>query len=252
MAKGSKPNRLKHASMMPGLLLKALRERAQVSQIDCARAMGMTSNNAYARYENDPPYAKHGKAIPYKVIEAIAPIIVGRGVPPIGADELWSVSEVKELNSFLPDLAKQVAAHVPTMPTVSVSAGHELTIRYRVDTESFVAAIPEDRVYGESAIVASPRFSPNTQFAALALDNHAVPFGIVANAHVHCVLPIENPTGKIALVAKKVNGYYQMQFAKVSGQTTNGSFQFVSADAPNAPFSAQLLGIVIGAYVSLA
>lgn len=70
--------------------LRELRERAKVSMGALADAAGYKGASSYQRYED--PDRFHKPYLPLELVEAIAPLLVGKGVPPITSDEVYSLA----------------------------------------------------------------------------------------------------------------------------------------------------------------
>jgi hypothetical protein len=106
-------------SMAPGQKLKSMRERAGVSQHECAKALGMATPSGYGRYENDATYNAKGEAIPGNIIAGVATVLVGKGYPPVTLQELMEISDSPSLMNLVTNVAKDAArlAQNSTAPT---------------------------------------------------------------------------------------------------------------------------------------
>lgn len=82
----------------PGQRLKALRKRADLTQTDLSKACEFAGPTGYSRFENDERYAR--ELIPIRIIDAILPLLVGRGSPPITALEVLEISEIAGCKSL--------------------------------------------------------------------------------------------------------------------------------------------------------
>jgi transcriptional regulator with XRE-family HTH domain len=161
-------------------VLRELRTRAGLSAAEIARKLGYASTNGYIKYE----YEEQGdRLIPYRVIRGVMPLFVGRGTPPITADELISISEARTL--------KQDAAGISTPPSVvqfppqQPTSGKFLTIRFRVEAGVYVdAPLAGTRTYGEAPMGYAFDFVAESQFAALLVGN-----GNGGKTVFHCVTP---------------------------------------------------------------
>lgn len=71
------------------LALKALRKRAGLSMEALATSAGYKGASSIQRYEN--PEHFHKKYLPYDVLERFASVLVGKGFPPISAEEVFAL-----------------------------------------------------------------------------------------------------------------------------------------------------------------
>jgi hypothetical protein len=120
----------------PGHSLKAIRERARVSQRECAVAVGMDSpGSGFARYENAEPYLTKRAPIPANIIAAIAPLLVGRGNPPVQMAELVAISDAQNIMKLAVGVAKGSSSAsarsggVLSGPAITAEATKESIIR---------------------------------------------------------------------------------------------------------------------------
>jgi len=70
--------------------LKDLRERADVSMEELAKAVGYAGASSYQRYEDPALFTK--PYLPLELVMAIAPVLTGRGDPPVTADEVYALA----------------------------------------------------------------------------------------------------------------------------------------------------------------
>lgn len=70
--------------------LKELRDRAGISMEALAKAAGYKGASSYQRYEDPALFTK--EYLPLDLVEAIAPSLVGKGTPPITADEVYTLA----------------------------------------------------------------------------------------------------------------------------------------------------------------
>lgn len=73
--------------------LRAIRERAGLSRQELATLAGFTRGTSLARYESDS-YMGDAK-LSVELVAKVAPALIGRGVPPITAAEVWELAEAK-------------------------------------------------------------------------------------------------------------------------------------------------------------
>lgn len=72
------------------LQMRKLRERAGLSMDEMARALGYARASSIQRYENENEFSKDYFSV--NLTQKIAKALIGRGNPPIMADEVWALS----------------------------------------------------------------------------------------------------------------------------------------------------------------
>ncbi len=72
------------------LQMRKLRERAGLSMDEMARALGYARASSIQRYENENEFSKDYFSV--DLTQKIAKALIGRGNPPIMADEVWALS----------------------------------------------------------------------------------------------------------------------------------------------------------------
>ncbi|MCT6871256.1 MAG: helix-turn-helix transcriptional regulator, partial [Bartonella sp.] len=72
------------------LQMRKLRERAGLSMDEMARALGYARASSIQRYENENEFSKDYFSV--DLTQKIARALIGRGNPPIMADEVWALS----------------------------------------------------------------------------------------------------------------------------------------------------------------
>lgn len=78
-------------SVIPvALRLKALRERSKVPMRKLATAASYRTASGYQRYEDPDLFTK--KYLPLELVEALLPVLAGKGDPPIQPDEVMSLA----------------------------------------------------------------------------------------------------------------------------------------------------------------
>lgn len=70
--------------------LRDIRERSGLSMAELAKAAGYKGASSYQRYEDPALYTKD--YLPLDLIEAIAPAMTGKGMPPITQDEVYALA----------------------------------------------------------------------------------------------------------------------------------------------------------------
>lgn len=76
----------------PAKRLRALRERAGLSLEALAQAAGYSGASSLQRYEDETAYSD--RFFPLRVLDRIAPALIGRGDPPITAEEVYILGNV--------------------------------------------------------------------------------------------------------------------------------------------------------------
>lgn len=231
--------------------LKSLRNRAHVTALTCAKAAHLSSPNSWYRYENvdrmgDTP-------IPDHIIEAIMHVVVGRGMPPVTADELLSISSAHRLlsvrgkaavagqpqpNSMLPQ-----PVMAPVFPDVNTAP--PLVVRYRAERGVYMdmAAIHK-RTFGTAPITAATDIK-GEQFCVLVAD------GLAAGTLLQCVVPSvytsEQMKGRRVVV---IETHEKMKLGTVSvGKVESVSGNRVKiVDQDGNTLTGTIYGVVVGSY----
>ena len=94
------------------LQMRKLRERAGLSMDEMARALGYARASSIQRYENENEFSKDYFSV--DLTQKIARALIGRGNPPIMADEVWALS--------LPDARTRLFNHEPANQDALVGA----------------------------------------------------------------------------------------------------------------------------------
>src|SRR5690349_4659002 len=190
--KGSRQTTHTNGEEMPadgyGPRLQRLRERSELRVEDIAKKLEM-SPTGYRRYENDALYVK--EMIPASIMIKLLPIMMGQGEPPITADELLSISELKGLSGLLMRQPREDSPIAPkeTMGEAANFVG-ALTIKYRLakgvyrDKSALASGAGVDYV---SRVLPSAQYPPASQWAAAIDDTHGQPFGIAKHSVLTCI-----------------------------------------------------------------
>ena len=234
----------------PCLRLKQLRVRAGVTAIVCAKAYGLTSANSWYRYE---AVDRMGEApIPDDVIEAVMPILVGRGMPPVTADELVAVSSAHRLLKIRGQTtgATMPAGRLLPQPVVApvfseTDTGEPLVVRYRAEKGVFMdKAALHKRTFGIAPITAA-RDVKAEQFCVLVADGDA------AGTVLQCVVPSayapqQLKGRRVVMIAE----HAKMGLAEVSvGRVDSISGNVVKVvDANGKTLPGNIHGVVIGSF----
>lgn len=234
----------------PCVKLKRLRERAQVTAVTCAKALGQTSPNSFYRYEavermGDTP-------IPDHIIEAIMPLLVGRGMPPVTADELIAISSASRL---LAVRGKASGSAVPSgrllpQPVVApvfsqTKTGEPLVVRYRAESGVFMdEKALHKRTFGIAPITAAQDIKAE-QFCVLVADGEA------AGTVLQCVVPsaytLPQLKGRrVVMVARRAKlGLAEVSVGRVDSVDGN-SVKVIDGRGEKMP--GEIYGVVVGSY----
>lgn len=227
------PSKGRTVRKTPREVLQDLRNRAGLTAAEVARLCGYKSTNGYIRFEYE---AQGNKLIPYSLVRKLLPLFVGKGTPPITADELIAITEARTIGADAKLLAQAPAP--PVTPGALVergTVGPLLHITYRVEPGVFLeASLAGTKVYGESNIAPAFDVDARAQFCAVVSDDpkrtvlHCVKpdqFGKSSRAGKRCVCMV--PRGNSGLVEVVLSAY----------------------DADGEAPAGTVVGVVIGSYV---
>lgn len=175
----------------PRLILKALRKRAGVTAAQCAQACGLSGPTSYQRYENTSTF--DDKKIPYKIIEGVAKIMVGKGHPPIRFEELLEISELGNMSSVL-EHSRQTVPPPPTVEPMDVGSGtiapYVARTAVKYTAASGVWMEPhnlESKRHRLAPFLPLQNYRADLQWAVYVADSHATGLGIPAGSYLLCV-----------------------------------------------------------------
>lgn len=227
-----KSNAKKEAQMAPKPpreRLRAIRERSGISGSQVARDLGYASPPGYIRYEQP---RQGDEPIPYDLIKRLIPLLVGRGNPPVTAQELLELTDAKEIR-------KPVAQAFQSL----VDDGDGLlSVKYRVESGVFIR--PEAaKTFGASRVGVSRMYPASEQFVAAVTED--IGKHIEAGCQLHCVVadqvPIAHRAGKRAVVGVRDGGLIEVRVGRIAADNK-------TYDLDGLPMDGEVLGIVIGAY----
>lgn len=234
----------------PCEILKALRERAGLSGKECARAYnGSENQTTYFRYEDQG--RMRTKQIPWRLIERLIPVMVGKGEPPIRVEELVAISDAKNFGSvgrvmLNPVLTEGTGASPVSRPP-SELAGAGIPMRFWAERGSYTdTALLETKSYGPSPIAASPEWPVEKQFAVRVGDVHMMPEFSIGDV-LHAVRG-ENPMNRAVVLSVEKSqalGITEILVGRFSAIEGNGVRVTLGGGAT---VVGQMLGVVVGVY----
>jgi len=243
---------------LPCVKLKRLRERAGVTALECAKArlvyLGKSANkaspNSWYRYEN--AQFMGDRAIPDEIIEAAMPVLLGKGMPPITADELMSISSAHRLLSVRGiasgDTQQQGGRLLPQAVVAPVftpeQSGQPLVVRFRAERGVYMSEdAVHSRTFGTAPITAAKDVKGD-QFCVLVAD------GDDAGTLLQCVAPTAYTATqmvgrRVVVVAKSVHGLAEVRVGRVTGTDGNN---IKTVDLDGKPLKGDIYGVVFGSY----
>lgn len=230
---------------VPCLKLKELRNRAGLTALTLAKACGQTSPNSFYRYES---VDKHGYSpIPDHIIELIMPHMVGRGHPPVTADELLAISSANRLLTIRGKTSSASPNRILPLPMAAPAPAEQqlalpLVVRYRAEHGVYMddKAVHE-RTFGLSQIVAAQDIRAD-QFTVLDADTGAM---------LHCAAPTayspQQLVGKRVVITKgrRDMGLSEIGLARVTAVRGN---TYAMEDSKGKAVDGDVCGVVIGSY----
>lgn len=251
------------------MILKALRKRAGVRAAECAEAMGLRGPTGYLRYENDTLYDT--QRIPYRVVQSISKLLVGRGIPPVTLSELVAISEAGQLGSVVEAMKQStpLPPHAPadlkngelgrSKPEVTYlqTQGLVLLVRYRLEMGHYFDPSRQNRAaHRTSPLMPIRSFPRDKQWSVRIEDDHATRLGIAPGSYFHCVDTDVAPegwavAGRLYPVQRTAKGGLCENLLAVVEDFRNN--ETVIASHPDEPqhFEARLLGVPIVMYAML-
>ncbi len=242
---------------LPCVKLKRLRERAGVTALECAKArlsyLGKdpkkASPNSWYRYENTTFMAE--RSIPDEIIEAVMPLLVGKGMPPITTDELLTISSAHRLLSVRGTTGTDTPAPSRMLPQNVVApvytpeqSGQPLIVRYRAERGVYMSEdAVHTRTFGTAPITAAKDVK-GEQFCVLVAD------GKDAGTLLQCVAPTayssEQMIGRrVVVIEKAIHGLAEVRVGRVASSDGN---QLRTVDLEGRPLKGEVYGVVFGSY----
>ncbi len=242
---------------LPCVKLKRLRERAGVTAKECAQArliyLGKdpkkASPNSWYRYEGTEFMGE--RAIPDEIIEAVMPILIGKGMPPITADELLSISSAQRLLSVRASTSGDAHTNGRMLPQTVVApvftpepSGQPLVVRYRAERGVYMSEeAVHSRTFGVAPITAAKDVK-GEQFCVLVAD------GETAGTLLQCVAPssysADQMVGRrVVVIESAMQGLSEVRVGRVTGKEGN---KLKTVDLEGRPLKGEIYGVVFGSY----
>ena len=215
---------------LPRERLRSLRERAGISGSQVSRDLGYASAAGYLRYEQ-PTFAKDNP-IPYDIVKRLIPMFVGRGNPPITAEEMLLLTDVRNIPAPVERAFSSIVSEADGL----------LAVKYRIERGVYIR-MSSSRSYGASKIGASKMYAAEDQFAAALVEASD---GLPQGTQFHCVLPTRFTQAllhnrRVIVGVKESDDLVEVRLGKM---------QSGKAFASNGmPLDGELLGVVVGSYV---
>ena len=238
----------------PCTKLKRIRERAEVTALQCAQAysrhMGKDPKKAspttWFRYESVKDMGDN--PIHDQIIEAVMPLLVGRGRPKVTTDELLDISSAYRLLSVR-DKVGGNGRHLPRPdgePSLTgIATAHPLVVRYRAERGVYMdTKTLHSRTFGTAPIMAA-RDIEGDQFSVQMVED-----GQSVLTFLQCVSPLEYKgalQGRRVVVVRERAGLGLSEV--VLGLVGDGSGNKMSITGTDGKaLTGQIYGVVIGSY----
>lgn len=199
--------------------LKALRTRAGLTGADMAKSLGYASPAGYFKHEQE--IHQGDRPIAESKVQRMVPLFLGRGTPPITAEEIWALTEKSE---------------VPKQVKTTDEKGL-LIIRYRVEPGTFTRRGPMLRMLGASRLSPSNEYDTAKQFVAIDVNGD----------QLHCVEGVEVEDGKRCVLAVAYDTTELVEIVVAEAAIHKGGIVFVTPEG--VPVNGEVLGVVVGSYV---
>lgn len=230
-----------------GVALRNLRIRADVSQSVCGEALGMGASG-FQRYET-----KFGsRRIPTRVIEALIPLFVGKGDPPVTEAELWNLSELRDRMPATAHVSEQVRNWEQS--DFSTDPAPKLLLRYVVERGTYRRAGVSPPTFGLVGIGMNGTWDQGKQWAARVIGPDAQNFRFEHGTILHCIDPDVVPVASIrpnavVVAERRRDDLAEILLARVVAMTGPRSAQLRDSDGQE--FSGDVLGLVKFHYTPL-
>jgi len=228
----------KKKELLPRQRLAAIRERSRLSVREVVSRLGYQSPAGYHRYERED--LQKDQPIPLDIVRRLMPHFLGRGQPPITADEMMALTDVQE--SF----SRGVVDKYFTTPA-AVAEGSGLVMRYAIEPGKFVKAdaVPEASS-ARSMVCAHSLYGGQTQFVVVVRG--AVGGWYSKGDQLHCIDPSEfsprSMRGRRVVVSAPYKGGDLVEVVVAEVQTDDALICCVDG----ARVAGTVLGVVIGVY----
>ena len=230
--------RARRGPVTPADKLRTMRESIHpiLSQAECGRALGI-SGTAYRKYETTD---ERGDAlVPIHIVNALMPLMVGKGNPTITRQKLLDISELNSIDKASRDLLKSSGKEINLLDTM-----------YRLELGTFIDERRlEGKVQSTTHLTSLPDLKGD-QFCVMigeCFENAWYPEGSV----VQCVRPdelyAEDVAGGRCLVAvqsEKSETTYSIRI--LNTRLVAGKLAFISPEMRKV--ECELLGVVLGHY----
>jgi transcriptional regulator with XRE-family HTH domain len=235
------------------LALKALRTRAGLSAEECGKATNLSAQG-YLRYENTERFDT--TPIPARVIIDLAPLMQGKGSPPITLDEMFIISELRGAERLLKQPSTRPAAPAaPAEAGENMAVANALVLKYSAERGAYrdlakaALGMPSRRI---SPLFALRSYPQDRQWACVILDDQAVSLGFQAGTTLHCVDYDAIPRMKLAVgtvvvaMRKRDNDLGEIVVCYISDLPPNGIVTKLADGSECAP--CDVLGVALYAY----
>jgi len=222
--------------LLPRQRLAALRERSRLSVREVVSRLGYQSPAGYHRYERED--LQKDQPIPLDIVRRLMPHFIGRGQPPITADEMMALTDVQEAFS------KGVVDKYFTPAAVAEGAG--LIMKYAIEPGKFVRAdaVPTENS-ARSMVCAHALYGGQAQFVVAVRGS--VDGWYVRGDQLHCVDPTEfspmSMRGRRVVVSAPYRGGELVEVVTAEVQKDDSL-----KGSDGGKVEGSVLGVVIGVY----
>lgn len=168
-------------ALLPRERLAELRKRSKLSVREVVQRLGYQSPSGYHRYERED--LQKDQPIPLDIVRRLMPHFIGRGQPPITADEMMALTDVQAAFS------KGVVARYFTPQTVEISEGSGLVVRHLIEPGKFVKADALVNSGSRSMICAHALYGNKEQFVTGVRGTIGAWYA--SGDQLHCIDPSE-------------------------------------------------------------
>lgn len=225
------------------LALKALRNRAQLTLEECAKAVEL-STTGFQRYENDKKF--DSEPIPIRIVRNLISVMTGKGNPPIEEAELWNLSEMRDAPPAAHSRPTGSATFVDPIDFANLPTPH-LPVRYHVERGAYRDVGLARSHLGSASIGPSNRWDQGRQWAAVVIGPDGLNYRFTPGTVLHCLdvdaVPMSSVAENAVVVAERIRDKLsEILLARVVEMT--GRRTATLRDSEGNEFTGNVLGLI--------
>lgn len=238
-----------------GQKLKGLRERAHLTQAQCAKALGI-GQGGYSNYENEVRYEKN--PIPADKAMQLLTLFVGKGTPPIRPEEVLDVTELRGIQNILGGVVdRPVRAAVPHEIGEVINRPNTIRVRYAIERgvyrDDMAVQFASDEGRSIAPVLPLRHYPHDQQWGAVIIDNSGQRVGLPKHTLLHCVdvsvlSPADLPPGSIVVALRRREKLSEVALCVVTGHHLGQGYVLKDASTDAVVENADVLGAAVYRY----